>query len=696
MDNASGSIMHLAADNKHFKRISNAYNIMNSRLDKGVFYDYLKKMMSSVERNRLNLSMLEVLKRLKDERSLNKPRVSPEEMRATLRAAVNYHGSTYSSLKMTGILGDMEGFTRKRNWLRHLNPRERYKKWKYGDDYNINVSPEMQARFLKTLLTTISGLFLQSTRSVTTNASGAHKNIQKKGLKTTMNAFWTMWNKKYKKGIEKIVQQSGITEFSDFFSKSMVNGILEMQIEGQIAELILSEMLLYHNRIGKWGTNSQGKRVKITKDVSREMFNEKVSEYLGKSDLWYKAESLEIRSRGRVLAQQKETRSRMKLYAANKLVQWAINKEYALKPIVKHKDYIAWAKHVAFLPIGKAAVGISKMYQTFPLTMAKAESLIRTLSFVMGAELAWKSGSPGLRNDIHWSEYTDEDAIDKIIQIGIEFQYEMNFGMSIQDVSQYQFGPAQILGKFKYWNQQNAEDEMEIMKQALMYFEELNLETNNLKDIQVKGVGQGIKKMMRLMKYTLTPGLKIDRMARQELAAFKYMMTSGALTAFLYQTFIWNPMSVRKLPGIAQEIIQGTNKFGWKTGMMGQLRNFAITDIMKIITFVPAMIARRGIFGAFIDDDEFEDDEKFWSHFLQMFPFAGYGVTLTYDTVIMIVAKMMDEEELFVEKGERVQSLVLKYGRPSVHPPLVPIGITGEWVRKLGEYSVKAFYDATE
>lgn len=697
LDNNTGSLMHFANDNKHFKRISNSYDIMNSRLDRGLMFDYLKRMSSAVEKNNMNLALLEVLKRIKQERSLSKPRITEEEIGAVLRTAVNYHGSTYSSLKMTGILGDMETFTRRWKWLRYLSPRNLYMKWKHGDDYDIHISPKLQATYLRTLLTSLSGLFLQSINSVRTNASGAHKNIVKKGWKTTYNAFKVMTGK-YSAGVKKIVQQSGVTEFSDFFSQSMVNGILKMQIEGEIADKILSQMLLYHDRIGKYVVvdkklaeilgKKEGKRIKLTAQDSRDIFDAEVAFHLSKSDLWMSAEEIEIRSKKRVLHQDKERRARMRLYAANKLVQWAINKEYAMKPILKHKDWIQWAKYQAFLPIGKVAVASSQFYKAFPVTMSHIEGLIRTLSFVMGAELAWKAGNRGLRNDIHWTEYTDQESIDKIMQIGIEFNFEMNFGMSVQDVGQFQFGAAQILGKFKYWNQQNYEDEMEIVKQAFMYFEDLNLETDDFKKIQTKGYRQALKKVMRLLKYTVTPKqLGLDRHSRQELAAFKYMMTSGALVSFLYQTFFWNPLNMRHFPDWLYKSIKTMSAVGWKTGMMHQLRSFAISDLMKAATFIPAMIARSAI-GP--EEEDFEERELFWSHWLSFFPWAGYGIIWTYDVAISFIALFMEEEEVFIEKAER--GLSVNYGRPA----LDPFGLSGDLTKKAGQGVTRAVYETID
>ena len=98
----------------------------------------------------------------------------------------------------------MKSFTRKWKWLRFLNPFSwgaLARRWKYGKDYELHISPELQSRYLRTLLTSISGLFLQSIRSVVTNASGAHKNIVKNGWRTTLDAFKITFSKKYEKNV---------------------------------------------------------------------------------------------------------------------------------------------------------------------------------------------------------------------------------------------------------------------------------------------------------------------------------------------------------------------------------------------------------------------------------------------------------------------------------------------------------------
>ena len=73
-----------------------------------------------------------------------------------------------------------------------------------------------------------------------------------------------------------------------------------------------------------------------------------------------------------------------------------------------------------------------------------------------------------------------------------------------------------------------------------------------------------------------------------------------------------------------------------------------------------------------------------------MFPFAGYGLTWTYDTAIALIAAMMDEEELFVNKAER--SLSVKYGRPQIDP----VGYFGNFVKKMSQAGTQALWDAID
>ena len=61
LDLTTGHVMPFAKDNKYFKRISNAYNLMNGRTDESVYGDYLKHISSSIERNHLSAKLVKAL-----------------------------------------------------------------------------------------------------------------------------------------------------------------------------------------------------------------------------------------------------------------------------------------------------------------------------------------------------------------------------------------------------------------------------------------------------------------------------------------------------------------------------------------------------------------------------------------------------------------------------------------------------------
>ena len=87
--------------------------------------------------------------------------------------------------------------------------------------------------------------------------------------------------------------------------------------------------------------------------------------------------------------------------------------------------------------------------------MSNAEKYIRTISFIIGVQRAHDSGL--LNREENWWEYTDKLDIEKAIQIGKEYTYFTNFGMSTQAVGPYNYnGVGNLVCKFRYWSQQKA------------------------------------------------------------------------------------------------------------------------------------------------------------------------------------------------------------------------------------------------
>jgi len=360
----------------------------------------------------------------------------------------------------------------------------------------------------------------------------------------------------------------------------------------------------------------------------------------------------------RLKQQDIELKSRMRLYGANKLVQWAINKEYALKPLIKNRTWSEWA----MLPFGSTAVAMSALYKFVPVTMANTEKFIRSITFIIGAENVWKNSVNGFRNDIHWSQYTDEQDIDNIILLGREYSYYSNFGMSTQDVAQYQFGPAAPFGKFKYWNQQKWQADWDSWHEAIESMQRIN-ESGS----QDRKFGFRAGPILKIMGNIIKPGGGRERrLTRPEVQAVRTMFLTQGMSSFLWNLFMFNPLNLRHLPKALGDIIKAGQTAGYRTGISTQLRNFAVSDIMSWITIIPALAVKPILMGSFGGDDELEDYDRSINYWLRKVPFAGFMVTWTWNGIMALIAAMTDEEDLFVKKGESVMNV--KYGRPQLGP----------------------------
>jgi len=291
----------------------------------------------------------------------------------------------------------------------------------------------------------------------------------------------------------------------------------------------------------------------------------------------------------------------------------------------------------------------SEIMSNSPLTMSNTEKHIRSLSFVIGAENAWESGA--IRNDIHWSEYTDEKDLAAVIAIGREYSYFINYGMSTQDVASYQYGPAQMMGKFKYWSQQNAEAELEEINAAILSLSEG-------RDAKKASVMGQLKPILKMMAKVHAPGLKnrVNRLSSPEVAAIRTMWLSQGLGTIMWNLFFFNPVSTKHFKGMRQLL--------WQTGGATQLRNVGTSDLLHFMT-LPIVFGLRGLIDGFFGgyDDEEDIDDAISNH-LSKVPFAGYMITWSYSAIMAVLAGILEEEDLFYEKAEQTASIL--YGRPQL------------------------------
>ena len=573
-----------AKDNKYFKRISNAYDIRSTRTDDSVYYDYLRHVMSSIERNNLTAELVKSLRIAKSD--------------AVKRSAVNIYRVLFADPKAEGVFGtSVEGLTNR---------------------FGKNISPEQAGQSLRKIGSYLSGVYLSGMGSAVTNKSAMLQNIIDYGKEYSDKAKDIMSDKDILEKVEVLIRRSGIAEFSDFFSKSMVNGVIDMQLEEDISNAVLGEMVMYHYNIKK------GK----SEESAREEFQTNVSKYLKSSSVFLKegVGKIIIPDSDRLAKRKKDLSKRMRQTTINKLLDYAINKEYQFKLTLKELPMSKIAKARKAV-VDKALWGAewwASQMRAHRLTMSQTEKYLRTLSFVIGVQKAHDSGI--LRNDVNWWDYTDEADISKAIAIGREYNEFTNFGLSTQEAGRFNYGDhGKLLGKFKVWAQQKFGRDVRLFHEAYLSHK------------SIASIESGIfdsKAVLKTMQGVLGKGKgKQLRIANPETQALRtFIATQGALT-LLWDIFIKGPFRIPFLTRHAYKGILGKTT-----------RNFS-SDLISLL-FMPLTMAIKITLANGLDEEEIERD---WTYYMRR-TFLGYVPMMALDTILTLWYLGAGEEEKAFDK----------------------------------------------
>ena len=215
-DVVHNQVLALVNDNKFFKRISNAYDRSQARVDDGVYFDYLRNMSGTVERNIL---VSKLIKSIITSKNKNSKKMHEVVSRSAINLfKVPFHGT---DIFRTGFLNrilptpnTVEGIN---NMLNYIPGRNR-----------TALQLAKTHRFISSYL---SGTYLAGLGTTVQNMTDSLRNLIYSSWDETRAALRHMNDDTKKKNIERIIEASGITEFSDFFSRSMVNGILDRYIK---------------------------------------------------------------------------------------------------------------------------------------------------------------------------------------------------------------------------------------------------------------------------------------------------------------------------------------------------------------------------------------------------------------------------------------------------------------------------------
>ena len=651
-DQQNDIVIPFASHNKYAKRISNAYDIRHTRAEKAVYNDYLRQIMSTVERNILTGHLLESMR-------LAFKADNDNTRDVLIETAVNLYKVPFAPDDLRGPGGiTTEGVTNVVNFFNkgiNLIP----------GVHKVKRSPGQVNQSMRSVGSFLSGSFLSEISTALTNVSGAYQNVSDYGMDQLMSA-WNILsddtleyridektgqlilgedNKPILLGkrnelIEQMVGDSGITSFNEFFSRAQVNGLLKAQVENKTADAILHEMVMYHNLIKKGTSLADAQKI----------FTDNVSNILSNSSSFMKAKDIEIKNISEIKEKQMELRKDRTKYWTNRLVQWAITKELEFNKMLDFKGIkkLPWIKKPGALikmPIQNIVKTYSDMIKGNKwFVMSDGEAFVRTISFIIGLNRMQKQNLLPGHTSANWWQYTDPEMIDKALDFGVNFSNFTNFGLSSQDVGQMNWnGLGNLMGKFKYFSQQQTGRHFRIIKEA--YY--------SMKSDK-KILGQGtflkhfdIKAVLKLIYEAGLPGGAMTpwvyahyatgrhRKQRTVNPAVAQVRNLFALTGFI--TLVWDVLMspFLRIPGTR-------NMVKWIVGFK-QTRSIT-SDAMSWMMLPMTLSLKFMLWGGLTGEDE--PDEEDWVNFLQYYgrkTMMGYLPNLGFDFILGVLVAMTGE-----------------------------------------------------
>ena len=655
-DGHINALVPLMGNNKYFKRITGAYDLRNARMDKGVYYDYLKNMMGTLERNALTGSLIKSFKLLQNAEIAGD--IDAVHKRVVMETAINLYKVPFATTSLKGPFGiTMEGFVKPLNFIYGFKPGKVIKR-----------TPEQIQQTLRTMASGLTAIYLGGPGSAITNYSGMFQNIIDYGYVTMRDAQKLMkstkllpkrdaagnlvmeedsWgikqivysNVTVGERIKQIIEQSGLVNFNEFFSQSMVNGIANAALERNTHEAVVTAMIAYHAGKLKAGKNIAQiakLKAKLNERVNKALNNSKnfidATELIRNEITQDSKESIE-----KYEARLKQLRKDRRKDVANAYVQFAINKESEFSEVIrKTGGSKEWLNKLGDMSLDKMSKGMDAwgtLLKKFNLTMGETESYVRSVSFIIGATRAHNANQLLGGQDMEWYEYKNKDFISDVIEWGKEFSNFTNFGLSTQDVGSFNYnGLGNLMGKFKYWSQQKFGRDIETWQEG--YYSVVDFENMDKNGFQFKTVYKMFKTMVRFDKMS-TEKLREVNPAMAQLRTHALMQ--GAITMF------WDTMLFGlPIPGMSS---LRAYLFG-QSGILGIKSTRALkSDLISLFMFPFTLAAKMALMGDW-DDEDFEFS---LTYFMRM-SFLGYLPMKGYDLIIAMMYFMTGNERKVVDK----------------------------------------------
>jgi len=566
---------------KHFKHVSNAFDVLKSRVDRGIFRNYLEHSARSVERNNLTAELIHAL--------------SMTEHKAVRDAFISLYKGTLGRGDARSLVFGMD-----------------------LSDENMNPRTVRGLKIVRKYWNTM----LSGPMTAIKQSYGFLEKINKAGFKNMIEAI-TYVNQNRKK-LQRLLQESGITLFDEFFTNSIVSELEAMEASRDTINAMLRVYGDFYSDIKKIGKNAAAKRM-----------NKRMTKLWGVSDLnWEKILSPE---------EKKLFDSKMKIEKiqriTNKLTNWAINNEPVMRKIAA-SDPMAW---------NRALYGAQSGIKAFRKILGRAgimsemERYLRETSFILGVFNARKVGYISSAVPIHeYQPGTREWNL--AIEMGRKTTNLMlDFSMSRQGVGElYRSALGSLLGGFSVWKTQKFASDVDLFKNVARTVDTLGRK-RDIPLTMLKAAREIVKKDEVLEK-TNPDALNLKRWLR---------------TQFLIEGFFQALFVLPILPGAirsAAYTIGARNLGGAGSPLAG-------------LIWAPIFMLAN----AALDDDDPWDDakdaERVLAYHVRNLPGVGVGIGFVYDAIIVLLAAFAGEDQLMGSKALGMGTFIY------------PEGITGQAVK---------------
>ena len=612
----------------HFKHISNMFDIREMREDQNVYTEYLRKTYSTLSRSQLALDGL-VATRLANSRGVD-PFLTKYVQGIYSRvmgdpdAPARLFGVDFNSKRVfEGIINSMPG--------------------KSGDVL-FRLPFNKVERYIRNINSYFTAMHLGGVGTAGLNLTAMIQKIQELGYTKTKESLdalkgenSALWND--------LIKRSGVLEFSEFFSDSLVrdtSGRLEISQEDAIG--IVKAQIEY--------------RINIDKGMSlvnaRKLFDKKVDVYIKT-----------IPDLKRLKNRLGELKSKKRQMFINKLANYAITKDFN---VVERKGAIGKIKKGA----AKVLEGLAIFPKKYDITMSGTEKTLRSTSFISGINSAINNGILPISFIQDYKKFKEgkikdqelynqiEDDIKVAIEYGKEATRHYDFGLSNQDVGEANLIGGGFFTKFKYWSQQKYGRDIRLFRDAYLGFKSID----KTGQFDSTALGKTFKELLKSMGPTGVINRKTFRDNPDIGKLRNFILTSG--TATIIMDLLVGLPFVR-------------NAF-YRVALGRKLMGGITSDVISMFISTPIYL----LIALLNDDDEEEIQEKlYWK--MKHIPFVGFGTTFVIDQLYLLISQLIDSDDEELSKN-------LKHTNRAINP-IGGIPLIGRTAREFTDEAIEAIIE---